>query len=772
MSELPKRPGISEPTLQAAGVRFVDTPEAGSIEIPYLSIDGKPTGFKRWRLPKTRSNGQKYDQEVGSGICAYIPPGFSALPPGGDLVLVEGEFKCLSLVDAGVKAIGLPSFGTYTRTETGVKLLAGIPEAIACTKPERLLFLGDSDTATNAEFSRSAVNLASLSGLPVALPRIPLNGPGKGVDDCREFLGQGFGAFWRELVMSAEPVDPKSDHEPLAVRLLLREESAILAAKGVDQETHHRRLVAMAAGFKNAMQCDLLTAFAERLGFTKKAFREQVDAERQAKREKALSKLPKMFLPVNGAWKEVEQEFGPPLVGDEGRYAVNEAFWAGLYAKENTILHCPDEKSFYRYESESGLWKEKTGDTIIHEIGQRMLSVSRGSDELAQLESKRTHRSLSAVAARLRGICEVRNPFHTRQNFIHCANVVLEFDESADPVEPVGSLFAPEHYSRNALPIRFNHEATCPRFLNELLLPAVTEDDASLLQRWFGSAILQHNLAQRFVILDGDAGKGKTQLAVVAQLLVGAVNCGQLRTKHLLDRFELYRLAKKTLLIGADVPGDFLTEEGACALKALVGGDPLEAERKGSNASFTLNGQFNVLITCNERLRIRLEGDVGAWRRRLLIVRFEAPPPAKKIPNFGQHLVETEGEGILFWAIQGAIQLLSEIRETGDYVLTPDQASRVDSLLAESESLDRFVAECVVVDASEDLPKSELVEAYYTFCTARKWKPFPRHMVECRLPDLMLRNFSVSQSRSLVETFEGKDRYIQGYRGVTLKMEL
>ncbi len=66
-------------------------------------------------------------------------------------------------------------------------------------------------------------------------------------------------------------------------------------------------------------------------------------------------------------------------------------------------------------------------------------------------------------------------------------------------------------------------------------------------------------------------------------------------------------------------------ERGASRLKVLVGGDPISGEGKGLNGDFPMFGTFNIVMTCNSRLRLRLEGDAGAWRRRLLVVRYEKP---------------------------------------------------------------------------------------------------------------------------------------------------
>ncbi len=105
--------------------------------------------------------------------------------------------------------------------------------------------------------------------------------------------------------------------------------------------------------------------------------------------------------------------------------------------------------------------------------------------------------------------------------------------------------------------------AECPRFLNELIYPAVAPDDADLLQRWAGLALFGYNLPQRFLILDGTPNGGKGTLVRIIQALVGhrrtPTNCAR---NACMERFETYRYRGKTLLIGPDVRGDFLMQRG------------------------------------------------------------------------------------------------------------------------------------------------------------------------------------------------------------------
>lgn len=282
-----QRPGISATTLDTAGIKLSDYPEPGSIEIPFRSIEGHRTGFSRWRLATVRADGQKYHQEKGSGVRVYFPP---SLPDqAAELVIVEGEFKSLALHDAGIAAIGLPSFGTYSKDDDHERqLLPGITDAIRYCNPERVLFLGDSDTATNYGFSRNAQFLAaSVQLVPVLCPRLPLSGP-KGIDDLREHLGEGFADAWKSIVNSAEPVNPKSTAGALAVRLLRRESEAIKASGGDERDRHRQRVIDMIAECADPLAGDDLRGFAEDVfGVSKSALNSAVEASRDRRRASA-----------------------------------------------------------------------------------------------------------------------------------------------------------------------------------------------------------------------------------------------------------------------------------------------------------------------------------------------------------------------------------------------------------------------------------------------------------------------------------------------------
>jgi len=326
--------------------------------------------------------------------------------------------------------------------------------------------------------------------------------------------------------------------------------------------------------------------------------------------------------------------------------------------------------------------------------------------------------------------------------------------------------FKPDYYSRNQCPVAYSDGADCPRFKSELLAIAMDADDISLVQRWAGLCLLGFNLLQKILLITGTAGGGKSTLISIIERIVGLSNVAELRTNLLLDRFELYSFVGKTLLTGKDVLADFLSQRGASVLKKLCGGDLIDAEGKFNNTRMQMKGHFNIAITCNSRLRVRLEGDAAAWRRRLLQVNYERPKPDKPIRDFEDTLIREEGPGILNWMIEGAVQLLRELGEHGDFVLTRRQQERVDALLSESDSVRSFVQHRLARDESDDVTTEELVAAYRDYCDERSWDALATRQVETQLPDLILERFRVQKRHDIRR--EGRKAQ-KGYSHISIK---
>lgn len=468
-----------------------------------------------------------------------------------------------------------------------------------------------------------------------------------------------------------------------------------------------------------------------------------------------------MILDVPGD-ADLVARFGPPVTMNwrgEPAY-VNQMFVAAKYARDHLILYEPTLNMVYAYDPDTGLWWPKTETKLIVELGEAlrdMLNECGGG----QLLGRRTEKLMAQIVCFLKGMVERPDVFQQARHVIHVGNGVLHLEDDPPALHP----FSPDYYSRNRSEICFDAKAECPRFLNELLRSALSEEDIALLQRYAGQCLIGQNLAQKILLLRGTPSGGKSTLVNILETVIGVHNVAQLRVQLLTERFEIAGFVGKTLLSGKDVPGDFLNNKAAYVLKALVGGDRLNAEQKNVKHRFEVLGEFNAIITSNSRLHVRLDADTGAWRRRLLILDYERPPAEKAIPQFDRLLVKEEGAGILNWCHEGAQKLLAELKAYGSMQMTPAQIDRVETLLSESDSVRQFVTKCVIKDDDADVTVQELVTAYSKFCDEQGWQAVTVRHFENHISDVMMEMHRVAKRTDI----KRNDKNQRGFAHVGLR---
>ena len=278
--------------LADAGVRHVNATEAeklcGLAEpglwLPYETLTGAAIfeggkTYGRLRLDRPQGS-KKYHQAFGTSVHGYVPPGLAKVAPGGDLFVIEGEFKALSLMESGCAAVGLSGFFGFA-AKGGEALVRELADVMTQLKPARVFLCGDSDTALNFQFAIAAVRAAGLlQPVPVLLPRIPLNGPGKGADDCRQSMNGSFDEWWRERVNEAIPVAPQAEPALLAIELFEREQGALASLRGPAANDAQRRLVKFAAALEvqPLLQERVLTFAEKKLGLGRRGLNKAVKA--------------------------------------------------------------------------------------------------------------------------------------------------------------------------------------------------------------------------------------------------------------------------------------------------------------------------------------------------------------------------------------------------------------------------------------------------------------------------------------------------------------
>lgn len=151
---------------------------AGRLAIPYLGVDGRPTGI---RFRALNGEDPKY-LSVGGALSRLF--NLRAVVDAGDAIHVtEGELDTVVLEQAGYRAIGVPGANSWKRHHP--RLLAGF---------SKVFIWGDGDKA-GQQFSRTV--FASVdTGVIVGLP------PGMDVNDL--YLAEGEAGLHRMLGLDDE----------------------------------------------------------------------------------------------------------------------------------------------------------------------------------------------------------------------------------------------------------------------------------------------------------------------------------------------------------------------------------------------------------------------------------------------------------------------------------------------------------------------------------------------------------------------------------------
>ena len=476
---------------------------------------------------------------------------------------------------------------------------------------------------------------------------------------------------------------------------------------------------------------------------------------------------PQLALQFADPYREITEEFGPPFEvkytkeGTISKVIYNQTWNARFLATRHQLLFEPDEGNFYRYEESRGIWQQITEKRVIALLNDDLKDYWRAYHpaEWRSLMLHCTNNSFKQTTEMLRGIVEKRDAFRRipERRLIHLQNGMLDLEEM------VIKDFDPKYHSRNQIPLEFDPEADCPRFLNELLAPALGNEAIEAFQKYAGMTLLGGNDAQQFMLLEGTAGGGKGTLVELLKKVIGEENIAELRTMHANDRFEFSGYVGKTLLIGADVPGNFLQQCGSESIKKLTGGDLLDAEFKHANGRSKLRGEFSIVITSNNSLHVRLDGDNDAWRRRLILLRFRNAPPTKPIARFAETLFRDEGKGILNWMVQGAAKYLDDLEKFGRIHLGTLLQNDADDLLYKSDSVHNFVADCVRQSDGGTIISQDAYLPYVNYCGENGYVTVTRERFFASFKKEMERSFNARCAHNT-----GPNRSNRGYKNFSL----
>lgn len=271
-------------------------------------------------------------------------------------------------------------------------------------------------------------------------------------------------------------------------------------------------------------------------------------------------------------------------------------------------------------------------------------------------------------------------------------------------VTPIHS-HSPAFFTTSCLPFAYNERATAKRwlqFLDEVLpLKALQK----MLQQMMGLFLIPDTSYQRFWVLLGPAGTGKSTVSHILSCLLGTENVSSVSLEQMRETFTLITLLGKL----ANISGEIETQEiraGERTIKEITGEDQMALDEKYKPVIHaTLSAR--LLFTCNQLPLFKDYG--GSIGRRLIIIPMDTViPEAQRDQGLWDEL-ETELPGVFNWALEG----LKDLKSNGLYQ-APVSKKAVKEHLAEGKPWEGWIEEFLEYDSthSSDLP---CVEVYQCF---------------------------------------------------------
>lgn len=385
----------------------------------------------------------------------------------------------------------------------------------------------------------------------------------------------------------------------------------------------------------------------------------------------------------SAAEERVFAERDGELVGFASEYLIARCL-GRVGSPDQPVVFCPEEEQFYRYAPESGLYESISPAKVRHEVVKLLRKCAEGSLQhyRAEIHALCTRRVVSLVADALKAESEMGvSEFEPDYHVIPVENGMLDLRTlRLDP-------FSPQRPVRSKLPIRWDEHAAPPtQFLGYVESMFRAEEDRRFLIDSLAMAFLG-NPFQRIVVILGPGGAGKTTLVKLLISLIGIGDTAQFNPAKAHRPFEPVSWIGKKLLYVTEAKENSLL---GCSqqLKEISGQDTITAEFKSSNMWISFTPRSLLMVTGNPDLRLRIEQDRDAWERRLILLRVVKPQNLAPIPDFDQHLIRTEGPGILKVVVEAAQRLIRD----GMPKLSLEQDRRVKHLLDASDPFAEFVS--------------------------------------------------------------------------------
>ncbi len=267
------------------------------------------------------------------------------------------------------------------------------------------------------------------------------------------------------------------------------------------------------------------------------------------------------------------------------------------------------------------------------------------------------------------------------------------------------------------------------------------QDDRKMLLEYAGLCFTADTSQQKFLIICGLGGTGKSVLIRLIETAVGIDNISNVSMQELSRRFATSILVGKLLNSCADLSNEALEDDST--IKKLLGEDMMSAERKGENA-FMFRNYARLIFSTNMLPLIRAERTNGFYRR-LLVLKMDRQPE-KQDTELASKLIKE-----IHYFIRISVLALHEMYQKGSITVSKNSEQAVMQMRSDSDVVEGWIENCCTMDTGLKIERGAAFADFIKYCSIEERQPLTKNGF-----------FRALRAKGLGETKGKNERYFTG----------
>ncbi len=321
--------------------------------------------------------------------------------------------------------------------------------------------------------------------------------------------------------------------------------------------------------------------------------------------------------------------------------------------------------------------------------------------ELKQRVQKTVEKKKNVMSALVDGVTsvlinEIYRPDHEwnvgNPEVINCLNGELHHESGKWVIKPHDR----EAFRTSQVPIKYNPQATAPKFKNFLEEIFIKDTDApekiKAVLEMVGYSMMAHCRHERFIILIGSGANGKSVLLSILEETLGSENVVGVQPSQFDNKFQRAHLQHKLANVVTEIrQGEVIAD---AELKGIVSGEPSTVENKFKDP-FTMRPYATCWFATNHMPHTRDFSE--ALFRRALIIKFSRVfSSAEQNPKLKDDLL-----GELPGILNMALDAYAEGVKNG-FTNPPSSEAAKEEWRLEADQVQQFVKELCVERKYDD----------------------------------------------------------------------